>query len=95
MADTRHGGVTREEIRTRFEVSHRRARAPVFDFEIHAAGVFASYHDPARIGPVAGHFSPRAAPPAQLRFHRDQEIKEEPDGSPTVRFKACGWLEMA
>lgn len=69
---------------------------PSFEIETHAAEAFGSFHDPARIAPVVWRFSPRAAPAAaQFRFHPDQEMTREPDGSLTVRFRACGWLEMA
>lgn len=69
---------------------------PDFSIEAHAAEAFASYHDPAQVGPVVWRFSPRAAEAASgFRFHPDQEVTTEPDGSLTVRFAACGWLEMA
>ena len=68
---------------------------PDFSIEGHAAEAFASYHDPAQIGPVVWRFSPRAAEAASgFRFHPDQTVTMEPDGSLTVRFAACGWLEM-
>lgn len=68
---------------------------PDFSIEAHAAEAFASYHDRAQIGPVTWRFSPRAAGAAAgFRFHPDQEVTTEPDGSLTVRFAACGWLEM-
>lgn len=67
-----------------------------FSIEAHAAEAFASYHDRDQIGPVVWRFSPRAAEAAAgFRFHPDQDVTEEPDGSLTVRFTACGWLEMA
>lgn len=69
---------------------------PEFSIETHAAEAFGAFHDPGQIGPVAWRFSPRAAEVAAgFRFHPNQQITKEPDGSLTVRFTACGWLEMA
>ncbi|MBK1634339.1 helix-turn-helix transcriptional regulator [Rhodovulum adriaticum] len=72
------------------------ARDPAFNLEAHAARAFGSYHAADEYGPVAWRFAPSAAPVArEFVFHPDQDLTEEPDGSLTVRFQACGWLEMA
>ena len=67
-----------------------------FDINAHATEAFSSFHDPTQIGPVAWKFSPRAAQAAaEFLFHPAQEQDTLTDGSLTVRFTACGWLEMA
>jgi predicted DNA-binding transcriptional regulator YafY len=72
------------------------ARDPAFDLQVHAARAFGSFHAAAEYGPVSWRFAPSAAPVArEFVFHPDQYVTEEPDGSLTVRFHACGWLEMA
>lgn len=69
---------------------------PDFEIERHAAEAFGSYHDTDQIGQVVWRFSPRAAPSARdFVFHPDQRFTVEDDGSLTVTFTACGWLEMA
>jgi predicted DNA-binding transcriptional regulator YafY len=72
------------------------AREPDFDIAAHAARAFGSFHAPAQEDEVVWRFAPGAAEAArEFEFHPTQEIAEEPDGSLTVRFRACGWLEMA
>lgn len=69
---------------------------PAFDIEAHANEAFGSYHDPFQIGLVVWKFSPRAAQAAsEFLFHSDQAQQTLTDGSLIVRFRACGWLEMA
>jgi predicted DNA-binding transcriptional regulator YafY len=71
-------------------------RDPAFDLQAHAARAFGSFHAEAEYGPVVWRFAPAAAAVArEFVFHPLQETVEEPDGSLTVRFTACGWLEMA
>lgn len=72
------------------------AHDPKFDINAHANEAFGSYHHAAQIGPVAWKFSPRASQVAsEFLFHPNQEQEMLADGSLTVRFTACGWLEMA
>jgi predicted DNA-binding transcriptional regulator YafY len=69
---------------------------PEFNINTHAAESFGSYHDSEQIGPVAWKFSPKAAQAAaEFVFHPDQSFESCADGGLIVRFKACGWLEMA
>ena len=71
-------------------------RDPAFDLQAHAARAFGSFHAEAEHGPVVWRFAPAAAAAArEFVFHPHQQTVEEADGSLTVRFTACGWLEMA
>lgn len=67
-----------------------------FSLADHAARAFGSFHSDAEYGEVVWRFVPEAAPVARdFVFHPTQELTTEPDGALTVRFRACGWLEMA
>ena len=67
-----------------------------FDLGQHAARAFGSFHSEAEYGPVEWRFAPAAAAVARsFLFHPDQQMRDEDDGSLTVRFTAGGWLEMA
>lgn len=71
-------------------------RDPGFDLAAHAARAFGSYHSEAEQAEVVWRFSPGAAETAaEFIFHPDQQTSRDQDGSLTVRFTACGWLEMA
>ena len=71
-------------------------RDPDFDLGQHAARAFGSFHSEAEYGPVELRFAPAAAAVARsFLFHPDQQMRDEDDGSLTVRFTAGGWLEMA
>ena len=71
-------------------------RDPDFDLGQHAARAFGSFHSEAEYGPVEWRFAPAAAAVARsFLFHPDQQMRDEDDGSLTVRFTAGGWLEMA
>ncbi|PIV74795.1 MAG: WYL domain-containing protein [Rhodobacteraceae bacterium CG17_big_fil_post_rev_8_21_14_2_50_65_11] len=71
-------------------------RDPEFDFTEHAARAFGSYHADHEYGEVVWRFAPKAATVARaFVFHPSQAMKDEPDGSLTVRFRAAGHLEMA
>lgn len=66
-----------------------------FDIERHAQKGFGSFENEREHGDVVWRFSPEAAPHARrFVFHPTQTVKEEPDGSLLVRFKASGHLEM-
>lgn len=72
------------------------ARDPSFDLAEFSARAFGSFHSDAEYGRVVWRFSPEAAPVArQFVFHPRQEMRDDPDGSLTVRFDASGHLEMA
>lgn len=72
------------------------ARDPSFDLAEFSARAFGSFHSDAEFGRVVWRFSPEAAPVAcQFVFHPRQEMRDDPDGSLTVRFDASGHLEMA
>jgi predicted DNA-binding transcriptional regulator YafY len=67
-----------------------------FDLAALAKRAFGSFHVEAEHGPVEWRFAPEIAENVRsFRFHPDQEMTEEPDGSVTVRFEASGHLEMA
>ena len=71
-------------------------RDPDFDLGQHATRAFGSFHSEAEYGPVEWRFAPAAAAVARsFLFHPDQQMRDEDDGSLTVRFTAGGWLEMA
>lgn len=72
------------------------ARDPSFDLRAFAQRSFGVFQKPEEFGEVIWRFSPRAAPHALgFEFHPMQQVREEPDGSLTVRFEASGHLEMA
>lgn len=72
------------------------ARDSSFDLAEFSARAFGSFHSDAEYGRVVWRFSPEAAPVArQFVFHPRQEMRDDPDGSLTVRFDASGFLEMA
>jgi predicted DNA-binding transcriptional regulator YafY len=66
-----------------------------FDMAAHARGGFSSYVNHGEIERVTWRFLPEAAERAKrFLFHPGQVVTEEPDGSVTVGFSACGHLEM-
>ena len=66
-----------------------------FDLQRFAARAFGTFQDPREIDEVVWRFLPEAADHARaFRFHPDQQLEEQPDGSLIVRFRACGHLEM-
>lgn len=66
-----------------------------FDLASHAKRGFGSFHKDAEYGPVEWRFSAKVAEAARsFRFHPDQQITDEPDGTVTIRFCASGHLEM-
>lgn len=72
------------------------SRDPGFSLTDHAARAFGSFHSDDEYGEVVWRFAPSAAAVArEFIFHPAQSLSDEADGALTVRFKACGWLEMA
>lgn len=71
------------------------ARDPDFNLADYASRSFGVFQADAEYKPVHWRFSARAAPhAARYRFHPDQEMTTNPDGSLDVRFTASGHLEM-
>ena len=71
------------------------AREDGFDFDAYANRAFGVFQDEREFGEVVWRFTPAAAPhAARYRFHPAQTSETGADGSLTVRFMACGWLEM-
>ncbi|RKR02836.1 helix-turn-helix transcriptional regulator [Maricaulis maris] len=71
------------------------AREDGFDFDAYANRAFGVFQDEREFGEVVWKFSPDAAPhAARYRFHPGQTSQTGEDGALTVRFEACGWLEM-
>ena len=71
------------------------AREDGFDFDAYANRAFGVFQDEREFGEVVWRFTPAAAPhAARYRFHPAQTSETGVDGSLTVRFMACGWLEM-
>jgi len=71
------------------------ARDPDFNLAEYSARSFGVFQNDREFKPVHWRFTPKAAPhAARYRFHPDQEIVENPDGSLDVRFTASGHLEM-
>jgi len=71
------------------------ARDEEFDFEAYANRAFGVFQDEREFGEVVWKFTPAAAPhAARHRFHPDQTSETDEEGALTVRFAACGWLEM-
>lgn len=69
---------------------------PEFHIAAHAKRSFGAFQSEAEYGEVEWRFSPKVAESAlSFRFHPDQQMIEEGDGSVTVRFSASGHLEMA
>ena len=61
----------------------------------YASKSFGVWQDPEQYGEVVWRFSPEAADRASgFRFHPDQVLEPQSDGSLIVRFHAAGWLEM-
>lgn len=72
------------------------ARDPAFDLAAYAKRSFGAFQSPDEYGEVIWRFAPEAADAARdFRFHPDQIVTENDDGSVTVRFTAAGHLEMA
>jgi len=69
---------------------------PGFDIGRYAARAFGAHQTEGQYGEVVWRFRPDAAERAAgFRFHPDQSLEWEADGSLVVRFHAAGWLEMA
>ena len=67
-----------------------------FTIAEYAAQAFGVWQDPAQYGEVVWRFAPGAAGRAAgFRFHPQQVLEPQADGSLIVRFHAAGWLEMA
>lgn len=67
-----------------------------FDLASYAKRSFGAFHNEQEYGEVEWRFRPSVASIVRgYRFHPDQEIIEEEDGSLTVRFEAGGHMEMA
>lgn len=67
-----------------------------FTIAEYAAQAFGVWQDPAQYGEVVWRFAPAAADRAAgFRFHPQQVLESQADGSLIVRFHAAGWLEMA
>jgi predicted DNA-binding transcriptional regulator YafY len=67
-----------------------------FSLAAYAARAFGSYQDSSQYGEIIWRFMPWAAARAiEFKFHPDQVLDPQPDGSLLVRFHAAGWLEMA
>ncbi len=67
-----------------------------FSIQSYSAKAFGAYQDPDQYGEIVWRFSAKAAErAAEFRFHPDQVLEPQEDGSLIVRFHAAGWLEMA
>lgn len=67
-----------------------------FSLERYAARAFGAHQTEGQYGEVVWKFAPEAAERAAgFRFHPDQVLEPQDDGSLIVRFHAAGWLEMA
>lgn len=72
------------------------ARPDGFNLADHSARAFGSYHADSEYAEVVWRFDARVADVARdFLFHPVQTLTDGPDGTLTVRFQACGWLEMA
>lgn len=72
------------------------ALEPGFSIERYAARAFGAHQTEGQYGKVIWKFAPEAAERAAgFRFHPDQILEQQDDGSLIVRFCAAGWLEMA
>lgn len=66
-----------------------------FTISDYAAQSFGVWQDPEQFGEVVWRFTPEAAERAAgFRFHPNQTLEPQTDGSLVVRFHAAGWLEM-
>ena len=66
-----------------------------FTIADYAAQSFGVWQDPEQYGEVVWRFAPEASDRAAgFRFHPDQVLEPQSDGSLVVRFHAAGWLEM-
>ncbi len=66
-----------------------------FDIGAYAKRSFGAFHRPEQFGDVEWRFNAKVADSVRgFRFHPDQQLAEEADGSVTVRFRASGHLEM-
>ena len=72
------------------------ALEPGFSIDRYAARAFGAHQTEGQYHEVIWRFVPEAAERAAgFRFHPDQILEWQPDGSLLVRFHAAGWLEMA
>lgn len=66
-----------------------------FTIANYAAQSFGVWQDPEQYGEVIWRFAPDAAERAtDFKFHPNQILESQSDGSLIVRFHAAGWLEM-
>jgi predicted DNA-binding transcriptional regulator YafY len=71
------------------------ARPDDFDVGSYAKRSFGAFHNEDEYGEVEWRFSALVAEDVRgFRFHPDQEIEDEEDGSVIVRFSASGHVEM-
>lgn len=71
------------------------ARPEDFDLGSYAKRSFGAFHSEDEYGEVEWRFTAKVAESVRgFRFHPDQQILDEEDGSVTVRFCASGYLEM-
>lgn len=72
------------------------AMPPDFDIRVFAKRSFGAFHSEEEFGEVEWRFSPKVAENVlSFRFHPDQTLTVNDDGSVTVRFSASSHLEMA
>lgn len=70
-------------------------RPPEFNLQAFAKRGFGAFVKDEEYGEVVWRFAPEAAERARaFSFHPDQTLEDGADGSLTVRFSACGHLEM-
>ena len=85
-----------EQIRAARLVMRTFQRDPAFSIEAHAARAFGGRHEENENGAIVWRFHPSVADRARtFMFHPAQEVTVEDDGALTVRFRSCGWQEMA
>lgn len=69
---------------------------PDFDIRVFAKRSFGAFHSEEEFGEVEWRFSPKVAENVRsFRFHPDQTVTLNDDGSVTIRFSASSHLEMA
>lgn len=67
-----------------------------FDLAAYAKRAYGAFYSDEEYQEVEWRFAPEATNAIRnFRFHPDQTVEENPDGSLTIRFKAAGWYEMA
>ena len=85
-----------DRIRTAACLDDSFALEPGFSLERYAARAFGAHQTEGQYGEVVWRFTPEAAERASgFRFHPEQVLEPQDDGSLIVRFHAAGWLEIA